>query len=95
MHNPYYNNGGPHWGLWFVMIVAALVFFGILAWVVVSIFRQRDQHGVGVTQPPPAAGSDVALRILDERFARGEIEVDEYTRRRDLLRGAGPSAPAG
>jgi hypothetical protein len=26
------------------------------------------------------------LRILDERFARGEIDSDEYTRRRELLR---------
>ena len=95
MHNPYYNNGGAHWGLWFVMIVAALVFFGILAWVVVSIFRQRDQHGVGVTQPPPAAGSDAALRILDERLARGEIEVDEYTRRRDLLKRGGATTGPG
>jgi putative membrane protein len=24
--------------------------------------------------------------ILDERFARGEIDIEEYTRRRDLLR---------
>ena len=77
------------------MIVAALVFFGILAWVVVSIPRQRDQHGVGVTQPPPAASSDAALRVLDERLARGEIEVDEYTRRRDLLKGNGAKTGPG
>jgi uncharacterized membrane protein len=25
------------------------------------------------------------LRILDERFARGEIDADEYSRRRQLL----------
>jgi uncharacterized membrane protein len=25
-------------------------------------------------------------QILDERFARGEIDIEEYTRRRDLLR---------
>ncbi len=28
----------------------------------------------------------VALRILGERFARGEIDADEYAERRDLLR---------
>jgi len=90
MHNPYYNTGGPHWGLWIVMIFAALVFFGILTWAVVSIIRQRDSHGPGGSQPPSLPVSD-PLRILDERLARGEIEVDEYTRRRDLLRGNGPA----
>ena len=95
MHNPSYNNGGPHWGLWIVMIFATLVFFGILTWAVLSIIRQRDAHGGGGSQPPPpGAGSD-ALRILDERLARGEIEVDEYTRRRDLLKGSGPPTGPG
>ncbi|HEX6937300.1 MAG TPA: SHOCT domain-containing protein [Actinomycetes bacterium] len=26
------------------------------------------------------------LRLLDERFARGEIEAEEYTARRELLK---------
>jgi putative membrane protein len=30
--------------------------------------------------------SDDATRLLDERFARGEIDADEYRVRRDLLR---------
>jgi uncharacterized membrane protein len=37
----------------------------------------------------PAAGTsseDDALRVLDTRFARGEIDAEEYTSRRDLLR---------
>ena len=96
MHNPYYyDNGGTHWGLWIVMIVAMLVFFAILAWAVVSIVRQRDGQRLGGAQSPPASGSPDPLRILDERLARGEIEIDEYTRRRDLLRGNGPATPSG
>jgi uncharacterized membrane protein len=32
------------------------------------------------------------LRLLDERFARGEIEAEEYTARRELLEsGRGPA----
>jgi len=87
-YHPYYDNGGTHWGLWIVMIVAMLVFFAILAWVVVSIIRQRDGHGGGGGQGPSGTSGSDALRILDERFARGEIEADEYTNRRDLIKGS-------
>ena len=92
MHNPYYYDGGTHWGLWIVMILAMLAFFGILAWAVVTIIRQRDGQRLGVAQS--GSGSPDPLQILDERLARGEIEIDEYTRRRDLLRGAGPATPS-
>lgn len=33
-----------------------------------------------------SAGPGDAERLLDERFARGEIDADEYTHCRDLLR---------
>lgn len=87
---PYYDSGSTHWGLWIVMVVAMLVFFGILAWAVVSIIRQRAAHAVGGTTPPSNASSD-PVRILDQRLARGEIDVDEYARRRDILKGNGPA----
>ena len=87
-YHPYYDNGGTHWGLWIVMIVAMLVFFAILAWAVVSIIRQRDGHSGGGGQGPSGTSGSDALRILDERFARGEIDVDEYTNRRDLIKGS-------
>jgi putative membrane protein len=91
MHDPYYYpNNGTHWGLWILMIVAMLVFFGILAWAVVNIVRHNHAHGDSGSQPPTGASSD-ALRILDERLARGDIDVEEYTRRRNLLRGGGPA----
>ncbi len=47
MHSGYYDNGGAHWGLWIVMIVALLVFFAIVAWAVVHLIRQRDAQAVG------------------------------------------------
>jgi putative membrane protein len=99
MHNHpyYYDNGGTRWGLWIVIILAMVAFFGILAWAVVSIIRQRDGQRLGGAQSPPTGGSSSPnpLQILDERLARGEIEIDEYTRRRDLLGGAGPATPPG
>jgi putative membrane protein len=34
---------------------------------------------------PPQPPGDDARRLLDERLARGEIDADDYTRRRELL----------
>jgi putative membrane protein len=80
-----YRNGGGHWGMWILMIVAMLVFWGALAWIIVTLLRQRGGH----SDPRPVAPSGTspdALRILDERLARGEIEEEEYKRRRDLIK---------
>ncbi|GAB3147718.1 SHOCT domain-containing protein [Amycolatopsis stemonae] len=35
--------------------------------------------------PQPPSPADTARRILDERFARGEIDQAEYESRRDAL----------
>ena len=32
-------------------------------------------------------GQSTAMRLLDERLARGEIDEEEYRKRRDLLGG--------
>ncbi len=96
MRDPsYYDHGGTHWGLLIVMIIAMLAFFAILAWAVITVIRQRDGQRLGGAQSAPAGGGPDPLRILDERLARGEIEIDEYTRRRDVLRGDGPVTPSG
>jgi putative membrane protein len=83
-----YGNGGGHWGLWILMIVAMLAFWGALAWVIVTLVRQRGTHSDRGSMPPIETSSN-SLQILDERLARGEIEEDEYKRRRDLIKGNG------
>ena len=62
-----------------------LVFWGTIAALVVYVVRSTGHR----TDTPPQSGTpapDDALRVLDERFARGDIDADDYTRRRDLLR---------
>ena len=49
--------------------------------VAITLMRKdnpRDESGVGSAGPQ---------RILDERFARGEITEDEYLQREAMLRG--------
>jgi len=54
----------------------SVLFDLIEAWIV-----RGGREGPIRRRPSSAA----ALRTLDERFARGEIDEAEYTRRRDLL----------
>ncbi len=92
MYHDYGYGNGTHWGLWVLMIVAMIVFWGALAWIVVTLVRHRGtpptaaQHPPGLTTPP--RGPD-ALGVLNERLARGDIDEGEYTRLRALIEGSG------
>jgi putative membrane protein len=65
---------GMGWSGIFFAIAMVVLFWGGLAAVVVLLIRH---FGAGA-----AAG---ARRILDERFARGEIDAEEYAERRAKL----------
>ncbi|WP_206797032.1 SHOCT domain-containing protein [Amycolatopsis sp. MtRt-6] len=58
-----------------MLVLMALVLAALVALVVVLARRA----------PQPPTPGDTARRILDERFARGEIDQEEYERRRDAL----------
>ena len=63
---------------WFAMSVSMIVFWGLVIWGVVSVVRHTGPAGGPTTTDPE--------QILRERFARGEIDVEDYERRRELLR---------
>jgi putative membrane protein len=86
------------WGVgsWIGMGFGMLVFWGLLIVLVIALVRWVGQAGnnrpldgaAGGTPPPVTPGqSGYALRILDERFARGDISEEEYVSRRDILLG--------
>ncbi|MCU6481807.1 SHOCT domain-containing protein [Arthrobacter sp. A2-55] len=76
-----YNYGGMEWMwvpmlIWTALVVAGLV---VLTIVIVRLLRGEGGHAKG-------SSAASALEILNERFARGEIEEDEYRRRRETLK---------
>lgn len=71
------------WGVGgvFLMLLTMIVFWGAIIALVVWAVRQ-------FRPPTGSAGAGRnAMRILEERFARGEIDADEFERRREILRG--------
>ena len=77
----WWNDG---WAGWFAMATMMVVFWGAIIAVVVLLMRGK---GAGQGVPPPAPRGPSAMEILDERFARGEIDREEYDERRAALRG--------
>jgi putative membrane protein len=64
--------------VWPVLIVAGLLLIG---YVVVRLAQGRRSTSL----PGSDSSGSAARRILDKRYARGEIDTEEYQRRRDLL----------
>lgn len=62
-----------------VVVLAVLALIATLIWALVARSR-RPEEG-----PPGAADADPALAALRDRFARGEIDRDEYDDRRRAL----------
>lgn len=79
-----WNGGGWGWADWLFMAMMMVIFWGAVIAAVIAFVRYS---GRGPNEPPAGSeGMDQALRILDERFARGDIDAEEYAQRRDLLR---------
>ena len=92
MHYGDWNNGmGGGAGWWILMTIMMVVFWGGLIWFAVTLIR-RPTHtshnvgaGTGTTSGTTNATRKTALEILDARLARGEIELDDYRQRRQVL----------
>ncbi|MBW0116361.1 SHOCT domain-containing protein [Pseudonocardia abyssalis] len=64
--------------VWPTLVVIGLVLLGYLA------YRLTQNRRPGA-DTAPVAGPTSARQILDERYARGEINDEEYRQRRDTL----------
>ena len=72
---------GGWWG--FGMMLVSLLFLALIVGGVVLVVRSFSGGG----RIAPGPGGNRALDILDERFARGEIDQTEYEERRRILTG--------
>lgn len=71
-------------GWWVVMVLAMLLFWGLLIAGIVWAIR-------AASGPRPAGDVKTARDVLDERLAAGDISVEEYEQRREILAGRGSS----
>ena len=84
-----YYDGNHGDGRWLVMGLMMLLLWGLLIAFVVWVVRSTR----GPAPHPDSSGgtSSKANALLAERFARGEIDEEEFRRRRDLLHEASGS----
>lgn len=75
-------NDGMGWSGWLIMSLTAIAFWVLVVLAVIALFRGTR------SDPRQVRDDDDARRILDQRFARGEIEADEYHARQVVLRSA-------
>jgi putative membrane protein len=87
-----WDGWGPSgWVGWFFMTLMMLVFWGGLVALVVWAVRSF----VGPKTPDRSGERPSnAIAILQERFAKGEIDQEEFERRRAVLRDQGGSEGA-
>ncbi|WP_416980487.1 SHOCT domain-containing protein [Streptomyces sp. T028] len=86
----WYDHDVSGWG-WFGMSIGMVLFWALIITALVLIFRAASQPHEHTHTPsaPSTPTAPTPQQILDERFARGEIDEEEYRRRSDALR-SGP-----
>lgn len=82
-----YDHSVGGWG-WIWMLVSMLVFWGLLIGAIVLVVRSLAH--ARPTSPTPGSPTASAEQVLAERFARGDIDSDEYRQRLQTLRGRTP-----
>jgi putative membrane protein len=72
---------GMGWAGWLLLSLASIALWALVALAVVGLFRAT--WGVAGRK----GDEDATRTTLDQRFARGEIDAEEYHARFDVLRG--------
>lgn len=78
-----YGMSGWMWVWGAALVVGVLALLGGLVWAIVVTTTHRRAPQAGVA----GVGTAPARQILDERFARGELDTQEYRERVQTLGG--------
>ena len=79
----YDGGGGWMWVLGGLMMVAVVVLIGAVVWAVIAATNRGGS--AAATSPVDVGGRARTRQVLDERYARGEIDSEEYTERLHTL----------
>jgi putative membrane protein len=74
---------GMGWGGWILMTMTMAASWSLVVFGLIALFR-----GYPDTRANPGAGDRDPRQILDERLARGEIDLEEHHAHLDALRAA-------
>ena len=81
----WYNDGGMSTGGWIAMILMMSVFWGLVIFAGIMLFRGAGSGRDSAPTDRPTYRDP--MDILHERFARGELENEEYEARKAVLLG--------
>lgn len=70
-------------GGWTIMILTWVALIAIVGLVIARLFPSRD-----VERPTAATPAPTPQQVIDERLAKGEIDVEAYERIRGTLSGS-------
>jgi len=79
----YDGGGGWMWIFGGLMMVGVLVLIGLAVWAIISATNRGPS--TAATPSVDLGGRTSARQVLDERYARGEIDSEEYTERLHTL----------
>ena len=75
---------GWGWGLNWLWILLVLLGAALLVFVIVQLVTRGARAGTDAARPE-SVGAPSARQILEERYARGQIDTEEFTERRRRL----------
>jgi putative membrane protein len=82
-------SSGESWAWWqmLLMWIGMIVFWALVIWGIWALVTAATRR------PDNGRGDPSARQILDQRLARGEIDIEEYRRRREAIQPGSERTP--